>query len=186
MSRKQKKNRESSGKSTYFNVDWQNAELSPDFSEWVGTKWKARTNIASVAGVTQHFSWVAWRKVILPAVVYATWAHDKWALFPSAVACFWRHMQQTLVKLLSSMIKATGNMNENLHHSQLSDTSSHNGGGSGYGNLELEKMNPLGELNFFFGERSASNSQQQRPNNNNNNSSRIISNSLANAPWTTF
>jgi hypothetical protein len=67
------------------------------------------------------------------------------------------------VELLSSMIKATGNMNENLHHSQLSDTSSHNGGGSGYGNLELEKMNPLGELNFFFGERSASNSQQQRP-----------------------
>ncbi len=61
------------------------------------------------------------------------------------------------------MIKATGTMNENLHHSQLSDTSSHNGGGSGYGNLELEKMNPLGELNFFFGERSASNSQQQRP-----------------------
>lgn len=67
------------------------------------------------------------------------------------------------VELVSSMIKATGNMNENLHHSQLSDTSSHNGGGSGYGNLELEKMNPLGELNFFFGERSAGNSQQQRP-----------------------
>ena len=71
---------------------------------------------------------------------------------------------------LSSMIKATSNMNENLHHSQLSDTSSHNGGGSGYGNLELEKMNPLGELNFFFGERSAaSNSQQQRPQQQQNN-----------------
>jgi hypothetical protein len=33
--------------------------------------------------------------VILPAVVYATWAHDKWALFPSAVARFSRHMQRT-------------------------------------------------------------------------------------------
>ncbi|KZS13645.1 Transcription factor SOX-5-like protein [Daphnia magna] len=51
-------------------------------------------------------------------------------------------------------------MNDNLHHSQLSDTSSHNG--SSYDSLELEKMNPLGELNFFFGERSSGNGQQQR------------------------
>lgn len=36
MSRKQnKKNRENSAKSTYFNVDWQNSELYPEFSEWV-------------------------------------------------------------------------------------------------------------------------------------------------------
>jgi Zn finger protein HypA/HybF involved in hydrogenase expression len=33
MSRKHKKNRES--KSTCFNIDWQNAELYPVFSEWV-------------------------------------------------------------------------------------------------------------------------------------------------------
>ncbi|XP_059352562.1 transcription factor Sox-6-like isoform X2 [Daphnia carinata] len=55
-------------------------------------------------------------------------------------------------------------MNDNLHHSQLSDTSSHNG--SSYDSLELEKMNPLGELNFFFGERSTGNGQQQRSQHN--------------------
>jgi hypothetical protein len=33
-----------------------------------GTKWKARTNFASVGGVNhQHFSWVAWRKDALHA-----------------------------------------------------------------------------------------------------------------------
>ena len=72
--------------------------------------------------------------------------------------------------MFTSMIEATSNMNDNLHHSQLGDASSHNGGSSGYDNLELEKMNPLGELNFFFGERSsASNSQQQRPQQHQNN-----------------
>lgn len=59
----------------------------------------------------------------------------------------------------------TANMNDNLHHSRASETSSHNGGG--YGGLDLEKMNPLGELSFFFGERSSNGSehltgQQQR------------------------
>ncbi len=59
----------------------------------------------------------------------------------------------------------TANMNDNLHHSRTSETSSHNGGG-GYGGLDLEKMNPLGELSFFFGERSSGSEhltgQQQR------------------------
>jgi hypothetical protein len=41
------------GKSTYFNQDWQDAELNPDFSEWV-EKVKARTNITSVGGVTKN------------------------------------------------------------------------------------------------------------------------------------
>lgn len=55
-------------------------------------------------------------------------------------------------------------MNDNLHHSQLSDTSNHNGGltGNSYDSLELEKMNPLGELNFFFGERSSGNGQRSQ------------------------
>ena len=54
-------------------------------------------------------------------------------------------------------------MNGNLHRRQLEDPPSHNAGGNGYENFELKKMNPLGELSFFFGERSAvSNSQQQR------------------------
>jgi hypothetical protein len=52
MSRKEKKIR---GKSTYFNQDWQDAELNPDFSEWV-EQVKARTNITSVGGVTQNFN----------------------------------------------------------------------------------------------------------------------------------
>ncbi len=47
MSRKQKKNRESSGKSTYFNVDWQNVELYPDLSEWVD----------KVEGENQYCKW---------------------------------------------------------------------------------------------------------------------------------
>ena len=81
--------------------------------------------------------------------------------------------------MFTSMIEATSNMNDNLHHSQLGDASSHNGGSSGYDNLELEKMNPLGELNFFFGERSSAS-------NNVRNNIRIISNSLANALWTMF
>lgn len=60
----------------------------------------------------------------------------------------------------SFQLDSIAKMNDNLHHSQLSDTSSHNG--SSYDSLELEKMNPLGELNFFFGERSSGNGQQQR------------------------
>ena len=65
-------------------------------------------------------------------------------------------------KLVSSMI-TTSSMNGNLHRRQLEDPPSHNAGGNGYENFELKKMNPLGELSFFFGERSAaSNSQQQR------------------------
>ena len=63
---------------------------------------------------------------------------------------------------IRSMLE-TSKMNDNLHHSRAADGSSqHNGG---YGGLELEKMNPLGELSFFFGERSSAgdhHQQQQR------------------------
>lgn len=62
------------------------------------------------------------------------------------------------------MFEATNSMNDNLRHSRTPDQTNHNG--AGYG-LDLEKMNPLGELNFFFGERSSSSEhhlsgQQQR------------------------
>lgn len=56
------------------------------------------------------------------------------------------------------MLEATGSMNDHRTAEQTT---------SGY-TLDLEKMNPLGELNFFFGERASSgehhhlSGQQQR------------------------
>lgn len=48
--------------------------------------------------------------------------------------------------------------NMNDHHSRTSSETT----GSNYGSLDLDKMNPLGELSFFFGDRPSNDVQQQR------------------------